>query len=79
MPDITETSLVTEILDDVKRAKLKGRNCVFKINMEVSDNEAKHAKKFLEDFGYIVNAKKCITCKQSWSFAIYFNNMTNVT
>lgn len=61
---------ITELTEDIIRLKEHGRKTLYLISAEMNTEIANGVVKHFSDQGYIVESKKCRSCKNSWDIIL---------
>lgn len=63
---------ITELTEDIIRLKNAGRKILYLISAEMNTETANGVMKHFQESGYVVEIKRCLSCKKnSWDFIIY--------
>lgn len=65
-----KTEWITELTEDIVRLKNVGRKTLYLISAEMTNEVATAVVKHFKDNSYIVESKKCLSCKNSWDIII---------
>lgn len=58
---------------EIEQNKKEGKGGVYRINANITDEVGQYIKAhFIDNPHYIVETKKCMSCKQSWDIMILF-------
>jgi len=65
-----KTEWITELTEDIIRLKNVNRKTLYLISAEMTTDIATAVIKYFKDAGYVVESKKCASCKNSWDIII---------